>query len=136
MEQYASSIVGLALLCLIPIVLANVVGPMKGIAKAVGGPVTDARDDNALFRVDRTHANSVESIPIFVLAAILGMFAGISAWWLGLLVWVFMAARIAYSVVYLRGGPLALGGSLRTILHVFGSLATIGVVVATVFAAL
>ncbi len=136
MEIYSFSIIGLAVLCLIPIILANIVGPMKGMAKTIGGPVADARDDNALYRVDRTHANSVESIPIFVLAAVLGMLAGIGAWWLGLLVWFYLAARIAYAVIYIRGGALAMGGSLRTLVHVAGSIATIGLVVATILAAL
>ncbi len=132
MEMYSTSIVGLTLVCLIPIILANIVGPLKGKAQLTGGPVADARDENPLFRVDRTHANSVESIPIFVLIAILAMLVGIGAWWLGLFVWVFLAARIAYAIIYVRGGPLGRGGSLRTLLHVLGSLATIGVAVTTI----
>jgi uncharacterized MAPEG superfamily protein len=136
MTDYSPSIVGLALICLVPVILANIVGPVKGKAQGVGGPVADARDDNPLFRLERTHGNSVEAVPVFVLSAILGMMAGIGVTLLGWLVWVFLAARLAYAVVYLRGGPLGRGGSLRTIIYLVGSLANIVLIVATVLAAL
>jgi hypothetical protein len=32
-------------------------------------------------------------------------------------------------MIYVRGGPLAKGGSLRTILHVLGSLTTVALIV-------
>lgn len=132
MDAYSLSILGLLGLCLIPLVLANIVGPFKGKAKLVGGPVADARDDNIVYRLDRTHANSVESIPIFVAPAILAIMTGVGSGFLATLVWAFLALRIAYALVYLRGGALAKGGSLRTVLHVLGSLVTIVLIVAVV----
>jgi uncharacterized MAPEG superfamily protein len=130
MEAYSAGILGLLLICLLPLVLANIVGPFKGKAGLVGGPVGDARDENFLFRLDRAHSNTIESILPFVAPAILAIMLGVGPGMLAILVWVFLAIRVAYSIVYLRGGALGKGGSLRTLLHVLGSLTTI-VLIAT-----
>jgi uncharacterized MAPEG superfamily protein len=135
LDIYSSSIIGLALVCLVPIILANAVGPMKGKAGAIGGPVADARDDNPLYRMDRAHGNSVESIPMFVLPAILAMLAGVGPGLLAALVWAYVVIRLVYVVVYLRGGPLGKGGSLRTVIYVLGAIANLAVVLATIVAA-
>jgi uncharacterized MAPEG superfamily protein len=136
MEAYRLAILGLLLICLLPLVFANIVGPMKGRAKLVGGPVADARDENFLFRLDRTHANSVESVPSFVVPAILAMLLGIGPGLLAGLVWAFLVVRVLYGIVYLRGGALARGGSLRTVLHVLGSLTTIALILVVAIAVL
>jgi uncharacterized MAPEG superfamily protein len=135
MEAYSASILGLLLICLLPLVLANIVGPFKGKAKLAGGPVADARDENLLFRLDRAHSNTVESILPFVAPAILAIMLGVASGLLAMLVWAFLAIRVAYSFVYLRGGALAKGGSLRTVLHVLGSLTTIALMVIAAMAA-
>jgi uncharacterized MAPEG superfamily protein len=136
MEAYSAGILGLLLICLLPLVLANIVGPFKGKEGLAGGPVADARDENFLFRLDRVHANTVESLLPFVAPAILAIMLGVGPGLLALLVWAFLAIRVAYSFVYLRGGALAKGGSLRTILHVLGSLTTIALMVIAALAAL
>ena len=135
MEAYSAAIIGLLLICLLPLIHANIVGPLKGKAKLVGGPVTDARDENLLFRVERAHSNTVESITPFVAPAILAIILGVSPGLLAWLVWAFLALRVAYSLVYVRGGGLAKGGSLRTILHVLGTLTTIALMIAAAMAA-
>jgi uncharacterized MAPEG superfamily protein len=135
MQAYSASILGLLLICLLPLVFANTVGPFKGKAGAVGGPVADARDENFLFRLDRVHSNTVESLLPFVAPAILSIMLGVGPGLLAMLVWAFLAIRVAYSFVYLRGGALAKGGSLRTVLHVLGSLTTIALMVIAALAA-
>jgi uncharacterized MAPEG superfamily protein len=134
-QAYSASILGLLLICVLPLVLANIVGPFKGKAGAVGGPVADARDENFLFRLDRAHSNTVESVLPFVAPAILAIMLGVGPGLLATLVWAFLVIRVAYSFVYLRGGALAKGGSLRTILHVLGSLTTIVLIVTAALAA-
>lgn len=135
MDAYSTSILGLLLICLLPLVLANIVGPAKGKAGSIGGPVADARDENTLFRLDRTHANTVESIVPFVAPAILAIMVGAAPGLLATLVWLFLSIRVAYSVVYIRGGAAAKGGNLRTILHVLGSLTTVALIVIAALAA-
>ncbi len=135
METYDLSILGLLLICLLPIILVNIVEPCKGTAGVIGGPVSDARDENFLFRLDRTHVNSVEAIPSFVAPAILAMMAlmvGGGPGLLAFLVWAFLVVRAVYCVVYLRGGAPAKGGNL----HVLGSLTASALIVAVAVAAL
>ncbi|MFZ1814491.1 MAG: MAPEG family protein [Rhizobiaceae bacterium] len=129
MEAYGIAVAGLLLICMIPLVLANIVGPMKGAAGLVGGPVAGAGDENLIFRLDRAHENSVESIVPFAIAAVLGMLVGVGPTTLTALVWAFLAIRVLYALVYARGGPLGKGGSLRTIVHVLGSLATVALII-------
>ena len=135
MEPYATTIVGLLLLCAVLLVLGMASGMMKGQAGLPGGAVADARHDNLIFRVDRTHVNSVESVPAFVLSAILALLMGVAAGWLALLVWVYLGIRLAHAAVYLRGGTLARGGGVRTLLHVAGTLCNLAVIVLGVVAA-
>ncbi|MGB8817187.1 MAG: MAPEG family protein [Rhizobiaceae bacterium] len=135
MEAYSAGILGLLLISLLPLIHANIVGPFKGKEGLVGGPVADARDENFLFRLDRAHNNTVESILPFVAPAILAIMLGVGPGLLAILIWAFLAIRVAYSVVYLRGGALAKGGSLRTILHVLGSLTTIVLIIIAALAA-
>ena len=134
MEAYSVGILGLLLICLLPLVLANIVGPFKGKEGLVGGPVADARDENFNFRLDRAHSNTVESTLPFVAPAILAIMLGVGPGLLAILVWAFLAIRVTYSIVYLQGGALAKGGSLRTILHVLGSLTTIALIIIAAFA--
>jgi uncharacterized MAPEG superfamily protein len=136
MHAYSAGILGLLLICLLPLVLANISGPFKGKAGLAGGPVADARDENFLFRLDRAHTNTVESILPFVAPAILAIMLGVGPGLLAMLVWAFLAIRVAYGFVYLRGGALAKGGSLRTMLHVLGSLTTVALMVIAALAAL
>jgi uncharacterized MAPEG superfamily protein len=136
MQVYTAAILGLLLICLLPLVLANIAGPFKGKAGLAGGPVADAREENFLFRLDRAHANTVESVLPFVAPAILAIMLGVSPGLLAMLVWAFLAIRVAYSIVYLRGGGLARGGSLRTILYVLGTLTTVALIVIAAIAAL
>ena len=135
MEPYGASIVGLVLICLLPILLANITGPLKGKAGLIGGPVPDARDDNFLFRLDRTHGNSVESIPAFVAPAILAMMVGLGPAilprWSGLP----CVARALRRRLPARrcDGP---GRSLRTLLYALSSMATILLIISVIVRAI
>ena len=135
MEAYSAGILGLLLLSLLPLIHANIAGPLKGKAGLIGGPVADARDENFLFRLDRAHSNTVESVFCFVAPAILAIMLGVGPGLLALLVWAFLAIRVAYSIVYLRGGAPAKGGGLRTILYVLGTLTTVALIITAALAA-
>jgi uncharacterized MAPEG superfamily protein len=132
MEVYNASIIGLALLCLVPIILGAIVGPLKGKLGLPGGPIAAGDEASFLFRADRAQGNSVESLPFFLAPAILAIIVGVAPLFLAVAVWAYLVLRVLYVLVYLRGGSLARGGSLRTILHVLGSLTAIAVVGAVV----
>lgn len=116
MEVYTLSIVGVLALCLLSILLAIHSGSSKGRAGALSGPVFPADDNNPLYRIDRSHMNSVEALAPFVVPAVLAMMVGVGPTTLAVLVWLHVAIRLIHSMVYLRGGSAAKGGSVRTIL--------------------
>jgi len=131
MEAYTLSIVGVLALCLLSILLAIYSGSSKGRAGALSGPVLPADDGNLLYRIDRIHMNSVEALAPFVVPAVLAIMVGVGPTTLAALVWVYVAIRLIYLVIYLRGGNVAKGGSVRTILYVSGALVTVILIVAT-----
>jgi uncharacterized MAPEG superfamily protein len=136
METYAISIIGVLALCLLSILLAVYSGVSKGRAGALSGPVLPADDDNRLYRIDRAHMNSVEALAPFAVPAVLAMMAGVGPTTLAVLVWIYIAIRLAHLAVYLRGGNAAKGGSVRTVLYVAGALVTMVLIVVTGWAAI
>lgn len=131
MEDYAVSIIGILALCLLSVLLAILSGSSKGRSGALSGPVIPADDTNPLYRIDRVHMNSVESLAPFAIPAVLAMLVGVVPALLSLLVWGHLAIRLAHLAVYLRGGNAARGGSVRTVLYVAGALVTMMLIVAT-----
>jgi uncharacterized MAPEG superfamily protein len=123
-QDYAASVIGLLVLGAVPVVMAGISGPAKAKAGVPSGPVADARDENRVYRIERVHMNAVETLPVFAVPAILAMLVGLNPVLLAVLVWLNVALRLVYTAVYLRGGPLAKGGSLRSVLFVAGSGAT------------
>ena len=136
MDQYAISIVGLLILCLISLLLASYSGMAKGKARALSGPVVPADDNNPLYRIDRVHMNSVEAIVPVAVPSVLAMLVGVAPALLAALVWLHLAIRLVHLVVYLRGGEPAKGGKLRTLLYVAGSLVALVLILVTAWAAL
>ncbi|MDB5506973.1 MAG: hypothetical protein JWR75_1611 [Devosia sp.] len=136
MDAYAPSIAGLLLLCILSLGLAVYSGMQKGKAGLVAGPVSDARDDNPLYRIDRAHMNSVEALTPLALAAVLAMLAGTAPLLLAALVWLYLLIRVAHVAVYLRGGEPARGGKLRTMLYLLSSFVTLVIVIVALWAAL
>lgn len=136
MEAYSLSIVGVLAVCLLSLFLAIYSGMSKGKAGLLAGPVTDARDENPLYRIDRAHMNSVEALGPFAVAAVLSMLAGVGASLLAVLVWLHLALRVMHVAVYLRGGVAAQGGRLRTILYVLSGLVTLVIILVAGWSAL
>ncbi|MGO4339424.1 MAPEG family protein [Labrys sp. KB_33_2] len=136
MAAYTFSIIGVLALCLVSVVLAINSGYSKGRAGALSGPVLPADDENLLYRIDRVHLNSVEALAPFIIPAALAMMVGVRPALLAVLVWLYVAIRLAHVAIYLRGGNAAKGGSLRTILYVSGALVTVILIAVTGWAAI
>jgi uncharacterized MAPEG superfamily protein len=128
---YWLSVLGLLGLSGLSIVLALLSGASKGFAGALSGPVLPADDANRLYRIDRVHMNSVEALAPFVASAILAMMVGVAPALLAALVLAHLAIRLVHAAVYLRGGPSAKGGGLRTALYVAGAVLALALIVAT-----
>ncbi len=136
MEEYTLSILGVLALCFLSIVLAVYSGSSKGRAGSLSGPVLPADDDNLLYRIDRVHMNSVEALAPFVVPAVLAIMVRVEPYMLAALVWLHILVRLTHLAVYLRGGNMAKGGSVRTILYVAGALITAILIIVTGVAAI
>ncbi|MCB1390701.1 MAG: MAPEG family protein [Rhodobacteraceae bacterium] len=128
---YGASILGLLVLCALPLLLAGVSGPVKGKAGLSGGPVIGRGEESFAFRLDRAQMNNVESLTSFAVPAVLAMLVGVGAGFLAWLVWLQVALRLAHAGVYLAGGAVARGGNLRTVFFVLGLVVTLVLIVAT-----
>ena len=64
------------------------------------------------------------------------MMVGLGPGYLAALVWVYLVLRVLYAVVYLRGGAMARGGSLRTLLYALSSMATILLIISVIVRAI
>ena len=136
MQAYSLSVLGLLALCLLPILTAVLSGVAKGRAGVLPGPVIPADIANLLYRIDRVHMNSVETLALFAVPAVLAMLLGVAPATLATLVWLFTAIRVLHLAVYLRGGNAAKSGNLRTIIFILGTVVTLVLMVITGLAAM
>lgn len=56
--------------------------------------------ESFVFRSDRTFLNSHENLLMMFGPALLAMFVGMDAYWVGLLVWIYAIARIIHMALY------------------------------------
>lgn len=59
------------------------------------------------FRAARAHANTNESVAVFLALTVAGLFAAASPYWLGLFAWAYVACRVAHMVAYYANQKLA-----------------------------
>lgn len=98
----------MAMLMLLQLVVLDVAGIRAG--HVPGAPVSGGHDD-FFFRAHRAHANTNESIAIFVLAALFGILRNASPWWLNGAAVVYVAARVAHMLCYYADVRLARSAS-------------------------
>ena len=68
---------------------------------AVPGKIDESLShDSFVFRAHRTFMNSLENLPVMFATAFLAVLAGADPFWTGLLIWVFLAARVGHMALY------------------------------------
>ncbi len=110
-----------AALLFVQIVVADVAG-IRASHKP-GTPV-EADPRSFLFRAVRAHANTNESVAIFILLAVFGVLAMVAPGPLNILSWVYVAARLGHMAFYYAGIAL-----LRSIAFGISLLALLGMLV-------
>lgn len=98
--NYENTILALGamgVLMLIQLLIADLVGIKS---KHLPGSVVSTNHSILLFRVTRTVANTNESIAIFILAVLFGIFSGAQPIYMAYVSWGFVASRIIYAVCY------------------------------------
>jgi uncharacterized MAPEG superfamily protein len=79
------------------------------------------------FRAHRAHANTNESVAVFLLLAVCGVLSGASPWWLNTLAWVYVLGRLAHMLCYYANVP-----RVRSVSFLVAFVALIGMLIATV----
>jgi uncharacterized MAPEG superfamily protein len=123
--RYASTIWAMGAmggLLLVQIIVLDVAGIRAG--HTPGLPV-EGGHDHFHFRATRAHANTTESIAIFILLAVFGIFANASPRLLNGCALLYVAARLAHMLCYYAGIQV-----LRSLSFVVAFLALIGMLVA------
>lgn len=108
-------------LLLVQLLIADLAGIRSGHR-----PGTPVEPDPArfLFRAVRAHANTNESVAIFILLALFGVFSGASPLWLNGLAWTYLVSRVAHMLCYYAGWALARSASFAvSLLALFGMAA-------------
>lgn len=122
MEQiaaYSTGIISLLIFVLIVLLQSALVGAAKAKAGVVPGSDPAADYDNGLYRLNRSHLNGVEIMPAAAIALFASVLAGVSSWWVNLLMALFLLARIVYVVIYAQNvGKPAQG--VRTFVYIAG----------------
>jgi len=135
MPNYGASILGLLVLSAMSLILAGLVGPAKGKARVTAGSVPQADYANPLFRLERTHQNSLETLAVFAVPALCAMAVGLSPQALAVMIWAQVGLRLVFSWLYLRGIGLSAGGP-RTFVFIASSTLTLVLMVWTAVAAM
>ena len=116
---YAFGIISLLIFVLIVLVQSALVGASKAKAGMVPGSEPDADYDQPLYRMNRSHQNGVEIMPAAAVALIIAILAGVSSWWVNLLMGLFLLTRVIYVLIYAQniGKPTQ---GVRTMVYVAG----------------
>ncbi|NWO08243.1 MAG: MAPEG family protein [Alteromonadaceae bacterium] len=68
---------------------------------AVPGKIDDSLShESFVFRAHRTFMNSLENLPAMFATAFLALLVGADPFWTGLLIWLFVAARVVHMALY------------------------------------
>lgn len=106
-DMYAPAILSLGViagLMLIQMLVVDVIGIR---AKHVPGAPVPADHDNLLFRATRAHANTNESIAVFILLLLFCMISSASPAWVNGLAWTYLAGRAGHMLCYYANLKLA-----------------------------
>lgn len=121
LAAYGPAILALAILCLV-VLIQNLLTAPLAFLKEEQAPGMPLRGDHELlsFRVLRTHANSVENLPVFGFSLGMAILAGCGPMLVNGLAAVHVASRLAFWGVY-YGGIGKVAGGPRTLCFVAGS---------------
>ncbi len=98
MQPYAWGLTSLLVFVLITLVQSGLVGGRKAKAGLTPGSEPDADYDSSLYRLNRSHQNAVENLPAIATAFFACVLAGAAAWWVNLLMILYLVYRLAQKI--------------------------------------
>jgi uncharacterized MAPEG superfamily protein len=129
-ETYITSYWGILIALLTLIIQAVVAAQTKASqAGAVPGKIDNSLSHSSfVFRSNRTIMNSLENFPVFLGTSFLAIFVGSNVFWTGVLIWIFVCARIIHMILY-YAIPTEKNPSPRSYFFLIGLAANIALVV-------
>ncbi len=116
---YGPAIIAILVYTLMTLLQGAIVGAKKSTAKMTPGGDPDNNYDDALYRNNRAHQNSVESLAPISIALLACVLTGVSAWWVNILLAMFVVIRVIYLYIYHANIGKASQGT-RTFVYVAG----------------
>ena len=116
---YGPAIIAILVYTLITLLQGAIVGAKKATANMTPGGDPENNYDDALFRINRAHQNAVESLAPITIALLACVLTGVSAWWVNILLALFVVIRVIYIYIYLGNLGKASNGT-RTFVYVAG----------------
>ncbi|MDX1706161.1 MAPEG family protein [Pseudidiomarina sp.] len=107
------------------------------IAAAIKGKQPDAipgkidpslSHSSLIFRTHRTFMNSLENTTFMLATIFLGLFMGVSVFWMGIWIWIYALARIFHMILY-YGIATEKNPSPRSYFYLIGLIANIALLV-------
>ncbi len=129
MTGYSSSILGLGVfgfLYLVQLIVADIAGLR---AKHTPGSPVEGGHDDFFFRTYRAHANTTESVGVFILLALFAIISGGDPVWTASVIWTYVGSRALHTGFYylniqlLRSVSFGLGVLALVVLFGIGILA-------------
>ena len=101
-DEYTGALWGILVILLTVLVQAQIAAATKASQPgAIPGKIDERLShDSFIFRAHRTFLNSLENLPLMLGTAFLAILAGADAFWAGLLIWIYAAARILHMALY------------------------------------
>jgi uncharacterized MAPEG superfamily protein len=120
MENIASynwGLIALLVFVLVTLLQSAMVGAKKAGASITAGATPDSDYDNNVYRINRSHQNAVENAALIAIALAACIATGVSAWWVNLLMGLFLLFRLLHTFVLVQkiGAEVQ---SLRTFAYV------------------
>jgi uncharacterized MAPEG superfamily protein len=117
LAPYSWAIISLLVFVIVTLIQAALVGAKKASAELTAGGTPENDYESALFRTNRAHQNAVENAALIAIALAACIAIGVSAWWVNLLMGLFLLFRLMHTVILLQniGGEVQ---SLRTFAYV------------------
>ena len=114
---YGWAIISLLVFVIITLFQSALVGAKKAGAKITAGGPPETDYDSGMYRFNRAHQNAIENAALIAIALAACIATGVSAWWVNLLMILFLVFRVLHTVILVQniGGEVQ---SLRTFAYV------------------
>ncbi|MEP1207879.1 MAG: MAPEG family protein [Rhizobiaceae bacterium] len=114
---YSWAVISLLVFVMLTLVQSALVGAKKASAALTAGGTPENDYDNGVYRANRAHQNAIENAALIAIALAACIATGVSAWWVNLLMGLFLLFRVMHTIILLQniGGEVQ---SLRTFAYV------------------